>query len=281
MNTSDIITRIKNSYIKQNRKRKQISDYILSNISACCFHPLKKLAEEAGTTEVTLLSYCRSLGYSSFTDFRDALREYAVYWNQPNERTWQIGTDGNEGMTERIVEAEMENLSVIIATDQENQIGKAVSMLLSAERIFIAAHGVSKVSADYCMRRLISIGKDAVMLDLSDPNMVSSHLSQNNPEKSLLIAIAISPHGKSTIRTVSLCREEGIPVIALTDTPGSPIAIDSDCTLTAPASILGVTNSIVSTVSLVEILSIRASISARSSTNGERYRKILEIFSRT
>ena len=60
MNTSDIITRIKNSYIKQNRKRKQISDYILSNISACCFHPLKKLAEEAGTTEVTLLSYCRS-----------------------------------------------------------------------------------------------------------------------------------------------------------------------------------------------------------------------------
>ena len=230
---------------------------------------------------MTLLSYCRSLGYSSFTDFRDALREYAVYWNQPNERTWQIGTDGNEGMTERIVEAEIENLSVIIATDQENQIEKAVSMLLSAERIFIAAHGVSKVSADYCMRRLISIGKDAVMLDLSDPNMVSSHLSQNNPEKSLLIAIAISPHGKSTIRTVSLCREEGIPVIALTDTPGSPIAIDSDCTLTAPASILGVTNSIVSTVSLVEILSIRASISARSSTNGERYRKILEIFSRT
>ena len=70
-------------------------------------------------------------------------------------------------------------------------------------------------------------------------------------------------------------------MIALTDTPGSPIAIDSDCTLTAPASILGVTNSIVSTVSLVEILSIRASISARSSTNGERYRKILEIFSRT
>ena len=278
MNTSDIITRIKNSYIKQNRKRKQISDYILSNISACCFHPLKKLAEEAGTTEVTLLSYCRSLGYSSFTDFRDALREYAVYWNQPNERTWQIGTDGNEGMTERIVEAEMENLSVIIATDQENQIEKAVSMLLSAERIFIAAHGVSKVSADYCMRRLVSIGKDASILTALDYHLMASQISQFAPKDCLLIALAVSPHGDSTVRAVKLCHEENIGIISITDNPLSEIASDSTIALIGNASIKGATNSIISTIAMIDVLAISASARSRNSAPEaeERFRRMLE-----
>ena len=41
---SDIITRIKDCYPTQSKKRKQISDYILANVSACCFYSLKKLA---------------------------------------------------------------------------------------------------------------------------------------------------------------------------------------------------------------------------------------------
>lgn len=277
---SDIITRIKDCYPSQSKKRKQISDYILANVSACCFYSLKKLAATINISEVTLISYCRSLGFSSFTDFREALRKYTVFWNQPNER-WQFESYEEEKAAERIVETEKASLSYIIESDQKEAIAKAAEMILSSERIFVAAHGVSQVSADYCTRRLISIGMNTIMLDLSDHHLLSSQLAQISADKSLLIAIAITPHGESTVKTVSLCKEEGIPVIAITDNPESRIASEATCSLSAPASILGVTNSILPSISIIEILSILASIKAKSKSaeSGKRYRKMLELIS--
>ena len=84
MADSDIIGKIKTAYPLQNKKRRQISDYILHNLSECCFLPLRKLSDEIGVTEVTMLNYCRSLGYQNFIDFRDDLRNYIAFWKHMN-----------------------------------------------------------------------------------------------------------------------------------------------------------------------------------------------------
>lgn len=282
MAESTIIGKIKASYPYQSKKKKQISDFILENISTCCFLSLHKFAEEIGVTEVTMLNYCRDLGYRNFSEFRDAMRSYIVYWKHPNERIWNIGEGTKEkNLITSIIDAEKEMLSFIAISHQEDDIDKAVALMLSKKKIFIAAHGISAVSADYCYRRLVSIGTDASILPIEDNHMMASKLSQFSADDCLLIAMAISPHGASTKKAVRLCSQEGITVISITDNPESEIAEASTIALTGNVSIKGATNSILSTIAMIDILAISASARSRgkSSETGERYRRLLELSS--
>ena len=130
MAESTIITKIKAYYPYQSKKKKQISDYIQENISSCCFLSLHKLSAAIGVTEVTMLNYCRSLGYDSFSDFRDAMREYLVYWRHPNERIWNIGESGKEkGIASSIIDAEKEMISSLAAANPGERIAEAASGL--------------------------------------------------------------------------------------------------------------------------------------------------------
>ena len=282
MAESDIIRKIRDTYPLQNKKRRQISDYLLQNLSECCFLPLRKLAEEIGITEVTMLSYCRSLGYQSFTDFREALRNYVVFWKHVNERTWEgIGGAGTvANLATSVIESEKNNLASILTSNSEDDFDKAATMIINAERIFIAAHGASTVSAAYCEKRLTSIGKDATALELSDHHLVSSYLSQPEPSSALLVAIAIAPPGKSTVQTAKLCHSRNFPVLAITDNKDSELASYADCTIAAPASIQGATNSVLPSISIIDVISIITSIKARKTSPGEeeRYRSMLEFF---
>ena len=283
MADSDIIGKIKTAYPLQNKKRRQISDYILHNLSECCFLPLRKLSDEIGVTEVTMLNYCRSLGYQNFIDFRDNLRNYIAFWKHMNERTWEgIGESGKAtNLASSVIESERDILSAILTGNGEAAFEKAAEMLLSAERIFIASHGASIVSAAYCERRLTSIGINTVNMDISDEHMVASSISQVSSEKALLIVIAITPHGLPTVRTANLCRNEGIPILAITDNPHSDIASYAQCAITAPASILGATNSILPSIAMIDVITIIASIKARNASpvEDERYRSMLETLS--
>ena len=279
MAESTIITKIKAYYPYQSKKKKQISDYIQENISSCCFLSLHKLSAAIGVTEVTMLNYCRSLGYDSFSDFRDAMREYLVYWRHPNERIWNIGESGKEkGIASSIIDAEKDMISSLAAANPGERIAEAASLIISKKRIFIAAHGISSVSADYCMRRLVSIGKDASILTAMDYHLMASQISQFDPEDCLLIALAVSPHGDSTVRAVKLCHEENIGIISITDNPLSEIASDSTIALIGNASIKGATNSIISTIAMIDVLAISASARSRNSAPEaeERFRRMLE-----
>ena len=139
------------------------------------------------------------------------------------------------------------------------------------------------------MRRLVSIGKDASILTALDYHLMASQISQFDPEDCLLIALAVSPHGDSTVRAVKLCHEENIGIISITDNPLSEIASDSTIALIGNASIKGATNSIISTIAMIDVLIISTiamidvlaiSASARSRNSApeaeERFRRMLE-----
>ena len=277
MAETTIIKKIKASYPYQSKKKKLISDFILENMSRCCFLSLNKLSKEVGITEVTMLNYCRDLGYASFSEFREAIRSYVVFWKHPNERMWNIGGSGaDKSFITNITEAEKE--MILSLPHQDEKINEAIALILSRKKIFVAAHGISNVSADYCQRRLTVIGKDTTFLPINDHHLMAMQLSQFDPEECLLVAFAITPHGESTTRAVKLCKEEGIDIISVTDNPESEIAVASSVSIIGNASLRGVTNSLLSTIALIDIIAIAAAAEShkRSPETEERYRRMLE-----
>ena len=82
----DILEQIKAGYGSFSRPRQRISDFILNNPEQCCFLSLKNFAEQVGTTEVTVLNFCRGLGLNSYMALKKALQDYLIMRVNSGER---------------------------------------------------------------------------------------------------------------------------------------------------------------------------------------------------
>ena len=70
------IEAIKSTYPRLSKTQKRIADYILEAGDKICFISLADLSTAAGVTPVTTARFCRSIGFTGFSDFRKAFQDY-------------------------------------------------------------------------------------------------------------------------------------------------------------------------------------------------------------
>lgn len=254
----DILEQIRAGYSSFSQPRQRISDYILQHPEQCCFLSLRSFARQVGTTEVTVLNFCRGLGLNSYTDLKKALQDYLIVRVNTEERLKLAvaGSGTAQNLCQRVSRAEREAL-------QNTLDGNSVELLLAftqalrrARRIFIAAHDFSRFPASYLEHRLLSLELDCRMLDLQARQDIFQRLSSLPPEDGLLIPITIPPYSNDTIAVTRYCASIGMPIAALTDRPSSPVAAHAQTTLLCHVELMGMTNSFTSMIGLVDTLAM-------------------------
>ena len=80
----NILDRLSPEYKKFSRKQEEIARFIRTHLDEACFMPLKELAAAAGTTETTILNFCRRIGFASFLEFKRELQQYVSFYLAPN-----------------------------------------------------------------------------------------------------------------------------------------------------------------------------------------------------
>ena len=79
----DVLGQIRSQYDTLSKTQKKIADYMQQHTNTCCFASLKEIAALTGTTEATVLNFSRKMGYASFLDMRNQLKEGAAKWTTP------------------------------------------------------------------------------------------------------------------------------------------------------------------------------------------------------
>ena len=237
----DILEQIRANYGSFSRPRQRISDFILNYPEQCCFLSLRSFAQQVGTTEVTVLNFCRGLGLGSYMDLKKALQDYLIVRVNAGDRL-------------KLVE-------LLLAFTQA---------LRRARRIFIAAHDFSRFPAGYLEHRLLSLELDCCILDLQARQDMFRRLSAQPPQDGLLIAITVPPYGNDTIALTRYCASIGMPVAALTDRPDSPVARCAQTTLLCHVELMGMTNSFTSMVGLVDTLAMLYTFTSGAPTQEEK-----------
>ncbi len=253
----DPIDRIRDSYQDMNTTRRRISDFILSDPASCCFLSIREFAERAGCTDVTLMAYCKSLGYGSFADFRKALQAYVLEWSRPLERI-NIASSSSDAysLCKKIYESERGSIDSAFANTSSDKLIEAASLIGSKTRIFVAAHNASRIAAQYLSYRFLSIGAEMNVLDLSDVHQTIERIIASDPDDTLLISIATPPYGASTVALTGLCSKRMIPIISFTDDGSSPLVPLSTVSFICPGlpEMKGLTTSYVPFFALFDAL---------------------------
>ena len=257
----DIIRTIKENYVNYNAPRRRIADYILKDPMKCSFSSLKELSLNASTSEVTILSFCKDLGLSSFVELKRNLKEYIFANKSPEERFRHYVSSSNGDISrlyEDVIKALHASVEETTRLNDFARLSKGIDLIIKAKRIFIAAHGASRIPADYIKLRFTQLGLSITIMDSESTIQNIAQLKVSNAEETLLISIATPPYGKSTVAMTELCRSLGIPIIAFTDSELSPLVRLADVSyicMTAE-SFKGLLNSYSSFFCIIEVLNM-------------------------
>jgi len=109
-------------------------------------------------------------------------------------------------------------------------------LLLTAQRVFIAASGASHHVASF-LEDGLALYLDADVIFASSrtgPERAIRHMMSARPDD-LVVAISVPRYSRATLDLATFAKKRGASLLALTDSPTSPLAPVADVTLFAPA----------------------------------------------
>lgn len=205
----------------------QVAAYSLDNPDEIAFGTAASIAASAGVQPSTLIRFAQNLGFDGFTSlqsvFRERLRERTSSYEERLSGIRSGGKDAtNRGILAGFLAASENSLAAMARSVDEDELDSAVATLAGAETIYILARRRSYPVASYLA---YALGKLKVRSQIVDsPSGLNPEIVSFATPRDAALAISFSPYAASTIEEARLLSEQGVPVVAITDSAFSPLA---------------------------------------------------------
>lgn len=194
-----------------------------------------ELAERAGVHEATASRLARKLGFGSYADFRDAIRDEFIVRTDPaiRMRNTLAGSRGGSILA-GLIEQEIKALTALPDYIGDDRLKAAARKLADRRKVFIFARGNAESLAVLMERRLRRMAVDAVVLD-GDSRDVAERLHLLGAEDALL-AFAFRRQPRHYAAVIEHARKAGAFTLAISGSIGPALAPAADMLLSAPRS---------------------------------------------
>lgn len=222
----DISELIQSHYGSLTKKQKLIADYILENPMEVCYISLSDLSEKTGCSELTVLKFCKALGFTGFIALKKAFR----VWHEKMDVlgapfSWPDGAKECSDLRflQDQCESQVKNISSFYAHVDLEEVSNIAQALRCRRILYIFAHDIAQIFAAYLKERLLAMGFTVVQVNLSDTQQIEKAFS-NIDQKDAVILFSF-PNYFFSIRTVArIAAEKCGKVILFTNEPHSPAA---------------------------------------------------------
>ena len=192
---------------------------------------LKWVAEETGVSKAMIVKIAKKLGFNGFRSFRAELAEYnRLPIAEIHEELGRSQT--SRAIVEQAIGAAIDALEVSLPVISGDAVEQAAVHLCSArQRDFYGVGGSAQIARDAAFK-FLRIGIRASVFDDSNMMLMSAWLLQKGD-----VVIAFSHSGQTmvVVEAVQQARKNGAKIIAVTNSPMSVLAEQSDVVLCANA----------------------------------------------
>jgi DNA-binding MurR/RpiR family transcriptional regulator len=232
------------------RRLRECADYIAANADRIAVSTVAELAQGAGVPPSALMRFCQIMGFSGFSEmqrlFRDnyapAHPDYATRLKNLREQ----GAGSATALLAEFIEAGRQSLEGLARNVDEAALAAAVSHLSGAGMIHVAGFRRAFPVAAYLT---YALEKMSIASMLHDGTGKLEHSHALRPGDAM-IAITFAPYSAETVALAEVARLRGLPVVAITDTPISPVAGAAAALLTVPEVDFGAFRSLSATIAL-------------------------------
>lgn len=257
MTKNHVLSRIKENYQDFTNSQKKIGSYIHSNYRKVIYMTALELAKELDVSDATIIRFARSMGFSNFSELRDAIRSEIGVYDAPHERLSR-SLEFEEGADSLLLQAAKNDFSchehfynnidyaLIDATAEE--IG-------AAETIHIVGIGTDMVVALFLEWYLTQMGFRTVCY--TDGGFGFANKFSAVKSTDLVIMCCTPRHLKDEKRALKTARSKDARIVTLTTPRAVDIMALSDISLTVETKSNEFLNSYVTYMGLCNLILIR------------------------
>ncbi len=248
---------LKERYTTMPKRLRSVAEFSLSHPEDMALNTIAVISEKATVTPSSLVRFAKSIGYSGFSDMQAVFQESMRHMPQSYiQRIHEIDEDKSSNMTvlERFSQAAASSIQKLKQQANEQAILLAAQKLADAGHIYIVGRGRATPVIAYLQYTLLQLGIQTSTIDDTAGSM-NDKVRLIKPHEAL-IAISFKPYTANTEELVKSCRENGVPVISITDSSLSPIAHSENIFLQAHEDQIGEIRGLSATMCLALCLAV-------------------------
>lgn len=251
----DVISELRRAYDELTQSQKRIAEAIVEDPEFVAFATVDKMAARLGVSPSTVVRFAYRLGLNGYQDLQDRVRTLvrsqmrlnAATGDESNDLTAHLG----ESVFAKSLAHDLENLRRTILNLQLADLETAVRIIVEARRVYVLGGATSHAIAFYASLALDRMRGETILID-REAFAASSLQSMTSSDAFLVFTFA--PYASNTLRITNTARRRGARIVAISDTPVSPVGQRVDVVLPALASGLSTQNSIVAPLAVTTAL---------------------------
>ena len=208
---------------------RRAATFLLENAAAISVSSMRQLADAAGVKPNTLVRMARALGFEGFEDFRRPFQEQVRRGggqSYTNRARW-LQDLSHGGELDRLfgdmAAASMNGIEAMFSGTDRASVQAAARQILGARATFVLGMGIANPLARN-FAYLASMAVDTIQAIPQDGALPIDALARAR-RGDVLLAMTFKPYRRDVVEAVEAAQAQGLEVIALTDSPASPILV--------------------------------------------------------
>lgn len=234
--------------------QKRIAAYVIENYDKAAYMTASKLGAIADVSESTVVRFADELGFGGYPDFQRSLREL-VRTKLTSFQRIEVANNiiGDGDVLSKVLSLDVEKIRHTLEGIDRDDFMAAVDKIISAKNIYIMGVRSSSYLAGFLSYNLRMIFDNVRLVSTtSGSDMFEEIMSIDRDD--VMIAISFPRYSKRIINAVDFAKAAGTDVIAITDSPLSPIASPSDYLLVAQSDMVSFVDSLTAPMSIINAI---------------------------
>ncbi|WP_437729185.1 MurR/RpiR family transcriptional regulator [Sorangium sp. So ce861] len=268
------------------KRLQQIASHALDNPSELALDTIAQVSQRAGVQPSSLIRFAKEFGFSGYSDMQRVFRARLTD-AMPDYKERLRSLNGTEGapseeakgdasaLLDQFVEADIVGLRRL---QQQRRMGplldQAYKLITDSEIVYVVAHRRSFPIACYLAYAFSQMNVRNVLVDGVGGMFMQQVGHATN--RDVIIAISSKAYSPDVAQVVREAKQRGVKIVALTDSPLSPLAEHADVSLEVQQASVGMFRSLAVTMTLAVTLVVglgRAVEARRSHGNGKKSRR--------
>jgi DNA-binding MurR/RpiR family transcriptional regulator len=266
-NLEALRTAITESYPNLSKRLQQIAHFALDNTNDMALETVAVIANRAGVQPSSLIRFANTFGFSGFSEmqrvFQSSLLERVPSYSSRMRQSMELGEtqlNNTQEILQEFCQANIVSLRHLNDIVPGPALEDAVELLSKANVVHVLGLRRSFPVAAYLAYALSRSERNAHLLS----GVGGMLTEQTNLIRSddVLIAISASPYAPETVAVVEAAAAKGVPIIAITDSALSPIALHAKLSFCIHDAELRGFRSLTATLCLAQTLTVGLALKA-------------------
>ena len=256
-NLFDQIITNKDSFSKQHSI---FADYVLKHSKEIAFLSIADVSKQSSVSSATIVRFCRTLGFKGYTEFakliQQSLQSDLTAFNRFKLKNvmgdYKEESPEPKSIYHKLLRQEINNTANLLESIHKENYIKCLDLMLKADRFCVSGSLAASTLALYLGQNLSKINHQTDIIQHS--GIPAFAALEKITKDSVVFLLSFPRYPQETITFGRIAQKRGAHVIAITDTPMSPLVDISEISLYIPVNLLPFGESYTAPIAFLTVL---------------------------